>query len=207
MDDIIADGISVIASGETDSDEIMFIPEDPASVGVEAAVADNRTITERRRNLVISANTTNRVIDQLETGTVEYIIMRVKQELPGGTDGADPGKLALFLQLDGYAQGGFEAIIDTSLGESVSGVTINTLSELNLPEQMGMWYLTVDQTDTKVVVFRARRPYNHRIRLELRNTDASSSIHVDFVEIVRHRRTAKEGGSNARGSAGDQLGY
>ena len=30
------------------------------------------------------------------------------------------------------------------------------------------------------------------------NTDASSSIHIEFVEVARRRVTAKEGGSNAR---------
>lgn len=81
-----------------------------------------------------------------------------------------------------------------------------TMSELNLPEQSGMWYLTVDQIDTKVALFRNRN-YNHRIRLKIMNTDTSSSVHIDFIEIARKRRIAKEGMSNARGNSMDQLGY
>ena len=207
MTEHIPDGINEVVTNDQDSNEIMLLPSEMYNQPVEMMRSDPRSITERRRSIVISANQKERVIDQLESGSLDYVIMRVQTVLPSGSDGATPGNLALFLQLDGFAQGGFESIYDPALKGSTTGVKISTLSELNLPEQFGMWFLTVDQTNTKVVVFRGRSNYNHRIRLELMNTHATLDIHVEFVEIARKRRTAKEGGSNASGSRSDQMGY
>ena len=207
MSEHIPDGVSTITNGDQESDEIMLMPSNLYDQPVDLQTSDPRKITERQRGLVISSNSKLRVIDQLEAGNLDYLIMKVTKFLPDGSEGADPGKLAIFMQLDGFAQGGFEPVYDPTLGGSVTGITLNTVSELQLPEQYGMFYLTVDQTHTKVVLFRGRSPYAHRIRLELMNTDASSSIYVEFVEVARSRRIAKEGGSNASGSRFDQLGY
>ncbi len=201
------DGITDIVTNDQDSDEIVLMPSEFYNQPIDLMTGDNRNITERRRGLIIGAKSRERVIDQLEAGTLDYVIMRVQRVLPDGTDGALPEKLALFLQLDGHAQGGFESVWDETLQTSTTGLTISTLSSLNLPEQFGMWFLTVDQTNTKVVLFRGRNNYRHRIRLELMNTDASSDIHIEFVEISRKRRIAKEGGSNSSSSMGDQMGY
>jgi hypothetical protein len=207
MTEHIPDGINEVVTNDQDSNEIMLLPSEMYDEPVEMMRSDPRSITERRRSIVISANQKERVLDQLETGSLDYVMMRIQTVLPSGSDGATPENLALFLQLDGFAQGGFESIYDPALNGSTIGVKISTLSELNLPEQFGMWFLTVDQTNTKVVVFRGRNNYNHRIRLDLMNTHATLDIHVEFVEIARKRRIAKEGGSNASGSRTDQMGY
>jgi hypothetical protein len=201
------DGITDIVTDNQDSDEILLMPSNMYNEPVDLMTNDSRNIVERRRGLIISAKGRERVIDQLESGTLDYVIMRIQTVQPDGTDGALPEKLALFLQLDGHAQGGFESVWDEALGTSTTGLTVSTLSSLNLPEQFGMWFMTVDQTNTKVILFRGRNNYRHRIRLELMNTDASSPIHVEFVEIARRRNAAKEGGSNATSQMGDQLGY
>lgn len=203
MVDVLPDGVSDVVDGIVDTDSIMLIP---SQVGVERQVQDNRNIVERRRKLTISSKATEVVLDQLEGGSLDYVLIKASRTLADGTQGAEPGKIAVFLQLDGYAQGGFESIYDSTAGMSVSGLTLETMSELNLPEQMGMWYLTVDQTDTKVALFRGKS-YSHRLRLSIVNTDPSSSVNIDFVEIARTRRIAKEGKSNARGFSNDQLGY
>ena len=207
MTEHLPDGVNEITSGSQDSDEIMLLPSEMYRQPVERQTSDNRAITERQRGIILAAETRLRVVDELEAGALDYVIMRNRRVLPDGSDGADPGKLALFLQLDGFAQGGFESVYDPALGASTTGITVSTISELQLPELFGMWHLTVDQTNTKVVVFRGRNPYRHRFRLELMNTDASSSIHIEFVEVARRRVTAKEGGSNAMGNPLDQLGY
>lgn len=207
MSEHLPDGVTTVTNGSQDSDEIMLIPGELYSEPIDLQTTDNRNIVERKRGLVINANTRLRCIDQLESGTLDYLVMKVSKFLPDGSDGADPGKLAIFLQLDGFAQGGFESVYDSTLGGSVTGITIDTISELQMPENYGMFYLTVDQADTKVVLFRGRNPYRHRIRVELMNTDANSSIYVEFLEVARNRFNAKEGGSNARGSRMDQLGY
>ncbi len=205
MVDVLPDGVTDITDGEIDTDTIMLFPGE-VHQGGHSRVDDNRTIVERRRKLTITSKATEVVLDQLEAGNVEYVLIKASRTLADGTEGALPSKIAIFLQLDGYAQGGFESIYDGTVGASVPGITLQTMSELNMPEQSGMWYLTVDQTDTKVALFRNRN-YNHRIRLSIMNTDTSSSVNIDFVEIARKRRVAKEGMSNARGNSLDQLGY
>lgn len=207
MTDHLPDGVSTVTNESQDSDEIMLMPSDLYAQPIDKQVSDSRNITERRRGLTVNANQRLRIVDQLESGNMDYMIMKVNRFLADGTEGADPGDLAIFLQLDGFAQGGFESVWDPVSGGSVTGIKLSTISELQLPEQYGMFYMTVDQTNTKVVLFRGRNPYNHRIRLEVMNTNASSNLYIEFVEIARRRRTAKEGGSNASGSQLDQLGY
>lgn len=207
MDDILADGVTDIAGGEIDTDGIMLFPDDMLTAG-ETRIQDNRRITDRKRNLLVSSKTKVKVLDQQERGDLNYVMMKISQTLPDGTTGAAPGDLAVFMQLDGFAQGGFESVYDSTVGQSVAGFTLSTLSSLNLPEQFGMWYLTVDQSNTKVLIYRGNERYNHRIRLELFNTNASSSINVEFVEIARTRVTAKDGMSNqVRASYNDRMGY
>ena len=203
----LPDGVNTVTNGSQDTDEIMLMPSAMYTEPVELSRNDPRNITERKRGVVVGANAPVRCIDQLESGSLDYVIMKVTKTLPDGTEGADPSKLAIFLQLDGHAQGGFESIYNPTTSTSTTGITISSISELNLPEQFGMWFLTVDQADTKVAVFRGRNMYRHRFRLEVMNTDADSSIFVEFIEVSRRRMTAKEGGSNARGSPADQLGY
>ena len=190
--DILPDGVTDIAGGEIDTDSIMLLPGDMMT-NSERRVNDERKITERKRNLLVASKTKVRVLDQMEKGDLNYVMMKVSQTLPDGSTGAAPEKLAVFLQLDGYAQGGFESVYDSALGQSVAGFTLSTLSSLNLPEQFGMWYLTVDQSQTKVLIFRGNERYNHRLRLDLFNTDTSSSINIEFVEISRTRSQTKDG--------------
>lgn len=187
--DIIPDGVNTIAGGEVDDDTLMILPGELVDVPTGR---DLRKITERRRNLLVASKTKVQVIDQLEQGDLNYVMMKVSSTLPDGTTGAAPADLAVFLQLDGFAQGGFEAVYDSTVGQSVAGFTLATLSSLNLPEQFGMWYLTVDRSDTKVLIYRGDGRYNHRIRLDLFNTNASSSINVEFVEIARTRTSIQQ---------------
>lgn len=213
--DIIPDGITDIAGGEIDDDVLMLSPSDLGPE--EFMIDDSRNITVRKRNIVVAAKTKIRIIDNHESGSLNYVMIKVSRRLPtdssnfdqsSGTEGTDPSKLALFLQLDGYAQGGFESIYDPALKTSVAGVTLQTISELNLPEQFGMWFLTVDDTDNMVAVYRGKNEYNHRIRFEVFNTDTSGSLNVEFVEIARARSTNKEGKSNQiRGLPFDKMGY
>lgn len=207
MDDVLPDGVTDIAGGNVDTDGIMLFPGDMLTRS-EKRVNDQRKITERKRNLLVASKTKVQVLDQKEKGDLNYVMMKVSQTLPDGTTGASPGDLAVFLQLDGFAQGGFESVYDSTVGQSVAGLTLSTLSSLNLPEQFGLFYLTVDQSQTKVLVYRGNERYNHRIRLELFNTNASSSINVEFVEIARTRAQTKDGMSNQiRGSPNDEMGY
>jgi len=207
MDDILPDGVTDIAGGDVDTDGIMLFPGDMLT-NSERSVNDQRKITERKRNLLVASKTKVQVLDQKEKGDLNYVMMKVSQTLPDGTTGAAPGDLAVFLQLDGFVQGGFESVYDATLGQSLSGITLATLSSLNLPEQFGMFYLTVDQSQTKVLIYRGNERYNHRIRLELFNTNASSSINVEFVEIARTRAQTKDGMSNQiRGAPNDEMGY
>jgi hypothetical protein len=205
MVDVLPDGVTDIADGVVDTDAIMLMPG-KMHQGGHSHTQDSRNITERRRNLTITSKATEVVLDQLESGNLEYVLIKATRTLADGTEGALPGKIAVFLQLDGFAQGGFESIYDGTVGASVPGITFTTMSELNLPEQNGMWYLTVDQTETKVALYRGRS-YSHRIRLSIMNTDTTSSVNIDFVEIARRRQTANEGMSNQYGQKTDQLGY
>jgi hypothetical protein len=205
MIDILPDGVTDIVDGVIDTDTIMLLPGD-LHQGGESHRNDSRNITERRRTLTIESKQTEVVLDQLESGNLEYVLIKATRTLADGTEGALPGKIALFLQLDGFAQGGFESINDAAVGASVPGIKLSTMSELNLPEQTGMWYLTVDQTETMVALFRGKS-YSHRIRLSIMNTDTTSSVNIDFVEIARRRNTANEGMSNQYGRKTDQLGY
>jgi len=207
--DILPDGITDIAGGDIDDDVLMLSPVELSNEDIR--IEDNRNITVRKRNVVVGAKTKVRIIDNHESGRLNYVMIKVSRRLPtdtATTTGTDPSKLALFLQLDGYAQGGFESIYDPALKTSVAGVTLLTLSQLNLPEQFGMWFLTVDETDDVVAVFRGNADYNHRIRFEVFNTDASGSLNVEFVEIARERATNLEGKSNQiKGLPFDKMGY
>ena len=165
--DILPDGITDIAGGDIDDDVLMLSPVELSNEDIR--IEDNRNITVRKRNVVVGAKTKVRIIDNHESGRLNYVMIKVSRRLPtdtATTTGTDPSKLALFLQLDGYAQGGFESIYDPALKTSVAGVTLLTLSQLNLPEQFGMWFLTVDETDDVVAVFRGNADYNHRIRFK-----------------------------------------
>lgn len=213
--DILPDGITDIAGGEIDDDVLML---SPSELGPEEfMIEDNRNITVRKRNVVVDAKTKVRIIDNHESGNLNYVMIKVSRRLPTDNPGhfdqqqeatTSPAKLALFLQLDGYAQGGFESIYDPALKTSIAGVTLQTISELNLPEQFGMWFLTVDDTDNMVAVYRGNNEYNHRIRFEVFNTDTSGSLNIEFVEIARARNTNKEGKSNQiQGLPFDKMGY
>lgn len=205
--EITADGITNISTGAADDDEIMLLPSEMFIQPRDQAVQDNRNITERQKTLVLTPGARLRVLDQLEAGNLDYCLMKVTRLLPDGSDGALPENLAVFLQLDGFAQGGFESVYDPVSKTSQTGLTLATMSDLQLPEQTGMWYLTVDQAHTKVALFRGRHAYNRRIRLELQNTHASLNLHIDFIEIARRRVSALDGGSNARGGRNDHYGF
>jgi hypothetical protein len=186
-EDIGPDGILDII-GEPDEATIAFVP---SMTDIGNHRPDERDITIRRSTQVITPNQTITVLDNKESGQLNYVLLKATTSLPGGGTGADPGKLALFLQLDGHVMGGFESIYNSALGGSVAGIRLETLSDLNLPSDMkGNWALTVDSTSTKVALFRGEdRGYKDRIRLMMTNTHQSTDLAVEFVEIARKRRT------------------
>ncbi len=177
------DGISEVI-GFPDEPTIVSIPNLPsegagakglASKSTPAENTGNRYITTRIDNKTLTPLQELTLIDEKEVGLLNYALIKAST---GST--ASAGKLAVYLQLDNYAQGGTDS--------GVRNLTLDTLTDLNLPSDIpGMWHLTVDKTDEKVVLFRGNEafPHNQRIRLVISNTDASSNLSVDFIEVVR----------------------
>lgn len=188
VEDIGPDGVFDII-GEPDEATIAFVP----SMTEPRELPGEGDITIRRALQVITPNETITVIDSKEKGSLNYVIVKASTSLPAGATGADPGKLAMFLQLDGHVMGGNESYYNSSLGGSVAGMRMETLSDLNMPSDMpGNWFLTVDSTTTKVAMFKGHHGYNGRIRLMLTNTHQSTNLAVEFVEIARKRIAHRE---------------
>ena len=124
MTEELPDGVSTVVNESQDSDEIMLLPSNLFDQNIDRQIRDPRNITEKKR-IDCRANSKLRVIDQLEAGRMDYMIMKVNRYLADGSEGADPGDLAIFLQLDGFAQGGFESIYDPVLGSSVTGIKLS----------------------------------------------------------------------------------
>jgi hypothetical protein len=140
-------------------------------------IFSNRYISTRIDNKTLTPGQSFTVIDQKERGLLNYVLIKAST---GST--ASAGKLAVYLQLDDYAQGGTDS--------GVKNLTLDTLTDLNLPSDIpGMWHLTVDKTDEKVVLFRGSDafPHTRRIRLIISNTDAAANLAVSFIEVVRYQ--------------------
>jgi|TARA_B100001094_G_C18031131_1_gene720177 hypothetical protein len=189
MDDWIeldADGVTNII-GTPDEPSIISIPGMPsegqgargiATKDSPAETTGERYIATRKDNLTLSPGETLTIIDEKETGMLNYALIKATT---GST--ASAGKLAVYLQLDDYAQGGTDS--------GVKNLTFDTLTDLNLPSDIpGMWHLTVDKTDEKVALFRGNDafPHNKRIRLVISNTDAAQNLSVSLVEVVRYQQ-------------------
>ena len=97
MIDVLPDGVTDITDGVIDTDTIMLLPGE-LHQGGHNRVDDNRTIVERRRNLTVTSKATEVVLDQLESGNLEYVLIKASRTLSDGTEGAVPGKIAIFLQ-------------------------------------------------------------------------------------------------------------
>lgn len=170
--------------GEPEEPDIIAIPGLPseglgaqglASKETPADNTANRYITTRIDNKTLTPGQSLTIIDEREQGQVNYVLIKAST---GST--ASAGKLAIFLQLDNYAQGGIDS--------GVKNLTLDTLTDLNLPSDLpGMFHLTVDKTDEKVALFRGsdQHPHKERIRLIISNTDSSQNLSVDFIEVVR----------------------
>jgi len=189
MDDWIelgADGVTNII-GTPDEPSIISIPgmpsEGPSAQGIAtkdtpAEGNQDRYISTRRDNLTLTPGETLTIIDEKESGMLNYAVIKANT---GST--ASAGKLAVYLQLDDYAQGGTDS--------GVKNLTLDVLTDLNLPSDIpGMWHLTVDKTDEKVALFRGNDafPHNRRIRLVISNTDAAANLTVELVEVVRYQK-------------------
>ena len=179
------DGITDII-GEPEEASIIAIPGLPSegegqqgmiSKDTPPNLISNRYISTRIDNKTLTPGQSLSVIDEKEEGLLNYVLIKAST---GST--ASAGKLAVYLQLDNYAQGGTDA--------GVKNLTLNTLTDLNLPSDIpGMWHMTVDKTDEKVVLFRGSDafPHQQRIRLVVSNTDTSANLAVDFIEVVRYQ--------------------
>ena len=80
MVDVLPDGVSDIADGVVDTDTIMLFPTQPTAGG-DMQVQDNRNIVERRRKLTITSGATETVLDQLESGSLEYVLIKASRTL------------------------------------------------------------------------------------------------------------------------------
>ena len=128
-------------------------------------------------------------------------------DLPDGTTPANPEDMAVFLQLDGFVQGGMESHYDTATSMSYQGIKLKEVSDLGMPEQYGNFFLKKDTATLKVAMFRGLRPYRHRIRFKVTNLNATTKMFIEFVEVSRRRYTNLDGHSNARGLLGQPYGF
>ena len=179
------DGITDII-GEPEEASVIAIPGLPSegegqtgmiSKDTPGDISSNRYISTRIDNKTLTPGQSFTVIDEKEEGLLNYVLIKAST---GST--ASAGKLAVYLQLDSYAQGGTDS--------GVKNLTLTTLADLNLPPDIpGMWHLTVDKTDEKVVLFRGSEafPHQQRIRLIISNTDAAANLTVSFIEVVRYQ--------------------
>jgi hypothetical protein len=179
------DGVTEII-GEPEGPTIIAIPGLPsegqsargmATKDSPAETTAERYVTTRKDNLTLTPGESLTILDEMEEGLLNYALVKATS---GST--ASAGKLAVYLQLDDYAQGGTDS--------GVKNLTLDVLTDLNLPSDIpGMWHLTVDKTDEKVALFRGSSafPHNQRIRLIISNTDAAENLTVSLVEIVRYQ--------------------
>ena len=179
-----ADGVSDII-GEPDSPTIISLPGMPsegagakgiATKDAPAETTGDRYVSTRKTGLTLTPGETLTILDEREEGMLNYAYVKAST---GST--ASAGKLAVYLQLDDYAQGGTDS--------GVKNLTLDKLTDLNFPDTPGMWHLTVDKTDEKVALFRGAEQFPHmkRIRLILSNTDAAQNLTISEVEIVRYQ--------------------
>tara|TARA_B100000287_G_scaffold435130_1_gene501982 strand:+ start:3759 stop:4364 length:606 start_codon:yes stop_codon:yes gene_type:complete len=179
------DGITDII-GEPDEPTIIAFPGLPsegegakgiATKDAPAETTGERYVSTRKTGLTLTPGETLTILDEREEGMLNYAYIKA---VTGST--ASAGKLAVYLQLDDYAQGGTDS--------GVKNLTLDKLTDLNFPADIpGMWHLTVDKTDEKVALFRGAEQFPHkkRIRLIVSNTDAAQNLSIDEVEIVRYQ--------------------
>ncbi len=204
------DGISDIIDSAPPMEIPLIIDPMAGMDGGRADQQDLRDITIRRNKIEIAAGETLTILDDRESGELNYVIIQATADagdLPDGSTPANPEKLAVFLQLDGFAQGGLESHYDTTSSSSYQGIILEDVSDLGMPEQYGNWFLKKDTATLKVAMFRGLRPYRHRIRLKVQNLQTTGTIFLKFVEISRRRYTNLDGHSNARGLLGQPYGF
>ncbi len=204
------DGINDIIDAPPPMEIPLMIDPMADLTGGRADQADLRDIMVRRNKIEIAAGDSVTILDERESGELNYVILQATADAGDLADGgtpANPEKLALFLQLDGFAQGGLESHYDSASGKSFQGITIEDVTTLGMPEQYGNWFLKKDTSALKVAMFRGLRPYRHRIRLKVTNLQTTGTIFIKFVEISRRRYTNLDGHSNARGLLGQPYGF
>lgn len=173
MTEHIPDGVTeIIGDSLVDFKEIQFTPDEFNLPSFEMRREDVRDIHLRRRGVVIDAETELEVIDQPESGELNYVLIHLTgggTELPDGTAAVAPENLAVYLQLDGNVQGGFETDRTTG-GFNYKGIKLSDVDLMGLPEQYGNWFVTKATSTLYVAHYRGLRPYSHRLRLIVTNT-------------------------------------
>ena len=172
MDDI-PDGVSeIIGDSLMNSKAIALMPDEMNLPSFEMRREDVRDIHHRQRGVVIDSETEIEILDQPEAGELNYVLIHATgggTELPDGEAAVDPSNIAVFLQLDGNAQGGFETD-QTASGFHYKGITLSDVNTMGLPEQYGNWFVTKSTSSLYVAHYRGLRPYSHRMRLLITNT-------------------------------------
>ena len=175
------DGVTDII-GEPEPPSIVALADMPSNKGMTGLVSKatppvaekERTIILREDNITLTPGQTKVILDSREEGKLDYVHIKAST---GST--ASAGDLAVFLQMDAFAQGGTDS--------GTSNLKLSTLSDLNLPADVpGTWFLTKDTTTEKVAVCNGYpRGYENRIRLVITNTNSAQNLSVDFVEMTR----------------------
>ena len=170
MVDYRADGITEVI-GDNLGRQFELVPNEFNLPNYELKREDVRDIHTRQRGVVIDAETELEIIDQPESGELNYVLIHLTgggTELPDGTAAVAPENLAVYLQLDGNVQGGFETE-RTSNGFTYKGITLSDVNNMGLPEQYGNWFVTKATASLYVAHYRGLRPYSHRLRLIVTN--------------------------------------
>lgn len=173
MTEHIPDGVTeIIGDSLVDFKEVQFTPDEFNLPSYEMRREDVRDIHLRQRGVVIDAETELEVLDQPESGELNYVLIHLTgggTELPDGTAAVAPENLAVYLQLDGNVQGGFETDRTTG-GFHYKGIKLSDVDLMGLPEQYGNWFVTKATSTLYVAHYRGLRPYSHRLRLIVTNT-------------------------------------
>lgn len=204
------DGITEIVDQEPAFDIPLIIDPMMGLGHGRADQQDLRDITFRRRKLIIEPKSELTILDERESGELNYLLIKATADsgvLPDGTTPANPEDMAVFLQLDGFVQGGLESHYDAATTMSYQGIKLKEVSDLGMPEQYGNFFLKQDTATLKVAMFRGLRPYRHRIRFKVTNLNPTTKMFLEFVEISRRRYTNLDGHSNARGLLGQPYGF
>lgn len=200
-EDVGPDGVMDIVT-DMDDDYTIALFEDNQTPFQN--IVDEREITFVQRKVIVSANTTSKVLDVREAGDLNHVVIRCGKDdtLPSGSAATGPESLAIELQIDGYIPGGMSPVYDRTLNKSISGVRVTELQDLSLPSgSYTNFTIAKDTPNEIVVVFQPHMPrkYDHRLRLRFTNLSTTTDMIVNYVEVSRRRRLSTEGNSPSVG--------